>query len=74
MKPGDILIAIDPCKMNGGNTCALTVGREYSILGISNDQLRIKDNQGDVNHWYNLEGEDGYTKWFRKKETNYEIY
>jgi hypothetical protein len=72
MKQGDILIATDPCKMNGGNTCALTIGKEYPILEITQSELRVRDNQGDY-HWYSLEGPKVYTKWFIRKGI-YEIY
>ena len=73
MKIGDILVAINLCKMEGEEKCALTVGREYSIQGIQAGQLWIFDNQED-RHWYNLEGEDKYTRWFRKGNVEEEIY
>ena len=73
MKIGDVLVAINPCKMEWGERCALTVGREYSIQGIWSDQLWVIDNQGNK-HWYNLEGKDEYTRWFRKEIIEEEIY
>jgi len=73
MEVGNILIAISPCKMNGGEKCALTVEREYPIQDVSSDKLWIINNQGDK-HWYGFEGKNDYRKWFRPYNVEEEIY
>lgn len=69
MKVGDILIAIDPCKMRPGGENALTVGKRYKITNINNEYIEIIDD-AKVNHSYNLEGEDSWQRFFTAKEGN----
>lgn len=51
MKVGDILTATDPCIMSGSGLPALTVGKKYIILQMSNEHFIIKDDKND-DHWY----------------------
>ncbi len=63
-KIGDVLIAIDPCKMLVSGENALTVGRKYIITSINIEQLTITDDNG-ATHWYNRED---WFKYFSAKE------
>lgn len=74
MNKGDIIIAKDSCKMNTGYN-ALTIGRGYKVTSVGTIEFSITDDKGD-NHWYYLEGEDVYTKWFHAIDSliDYPIY
>ncbi len=48
---GDIILATDPCVMDGTNQPSLTVGRHYQITQISKDGIVIVDDDGDDHHF-----------------------
>lgn len=51
MKPGDKLIAIDPCVMEYTNRPTLTVGKEYEVIGIKPDSFWIFDDDEDLHEF-----------------------
>jgi hypothetical protein len=73
MKQGDILIAINPCKMDGEERFVLTVGRRYEVQQVTSRGFCIIDNESDV-HWFDFEGIHNWKKWFRLEIIEEEIY
>lgn len=72
MKTGDILVAINPCKMDSDKRPTLTVGKQYIVQLASSIDFCIVDDEGD-NHWFNIKGTPLYTKYFTPV-INSEIY
>lgn len=64
MKVGDILTATDPCIMSGSGLPALTVGKKYIIIEMSNEHFIIKDDK-NVDHWYMLNTSNPRESWER---------
>jgi hypothetical protein len=66
-KVGDVLIAIDPCVMEGTNAEALTVGREYVIKGVLGNDFWVALSANDKN--YLGVSEYNWQKFFKLKPT-----
>lgn len=48
MKKGDVLVAIDPCVMRLTDRATLTVGKEYTVIKVDDDdRVFIIDDDGD---------------------------
>ena len=60
---GTVLIAVDPCRMEGGNEEALIVGKEYKVEYVCNGQVVIID-EGSHEHFFDL---DTLNKFFKIK-------
>jgi hypothetical protein len=54
MKVGDIMIAVQVCYMRSTRSNALTIGKEYEILKIDDDEYMIIDDN-EEEHWYDVE-------------------
>ena len=66
MKKGMILVAKDPCVMEISNVCALTVGKEYSVVDLGKRKFCVIDDQKDI-HWF---GFDRLDEFFDVPETD----
>lgn len=51
LKPGDTLIAIDPCTMNSGEGNALIVGKPYTILTVEEDGITLQSEVGKYHYF-----------------------
>lgn len=70
MKVGDVLIAINPCKMGGDGHNALTIGKSYKVITCNYEQFAIIDDIKSE-HWFTLTHDDyHWKKFFSKKEGN----
>lgn len=47
MKTGDVLTAINPCKMESSERATLTIGKKYIIKSVDYICLTIIDDDGD---------------------------
>jgi hypothetical protein len=47
MKVGDKLIALDECVMTATGSKTLTIGNEYEVIQIYDDEFSIIDDEGD---------------------------
>lgn len=64
MKVGEKLIAINECKMDGTESKTLTIGKEYSVIEIYNDEFEILDDKNDA-HFFDY---STYKHFFRLKK------
>ena len=53
MKIGDILIAVDECKMNGTERRTLTIGRKYEITYADEEEFIIYDDE-EKEHFFDI--------------------
>ena len=68
MKVGEKLIAINECKMDGTESKTLTIGKEYSVIEIYNDEFEILDDKNDAHffdystykHFFRLKNDEHY--------------
>lgn len=64
MKPNTVLIAIDPCMMDGGSEPTLTVGKPYVIVaGTFPSLFRIIDDEGEE---HSFSEDEHFPTYFRK--------
>lgn len=64
MNIGDILIAVDPCKMIDDDQPTLTVGKEYEITAEDELDIEIIDDEGSEHAF----SRKNLSKFFKKKE------
>ena len=64
LKVGDVLIAIDECKMTDSKEKALIIGKEYPIIKTSDTHFYI-NSEFDDNHMFSF---DEYQDIFKLKE------
>ena len=65
MKTGDVIIAIDPCIMDGTDINTLTIGKEYTIvddIGPGEGYICVKDDIG-VYHLFEIDTLYQFFKW-----------
>jgi hypothetical protein len=68
MKPNTVLIAIDPCIMEGTGTPALTVGKSYVTFGgASLSMFKIINDQGEE---HSFSEDEHFPIYFRKLSPN----
>jgi hypothetical protein len=65
MKVGDKLIALDECVMTATGSKTLTIGNEYEVIQIYDDEFSIIDDEGDE-HEFEY---DGYQYFFELKHS-----
>ena len=53
MKIGDILIAVDECKMDGTERRTLTIGRKYEITYANEEEFIIYDDE-EKEHYFDI--------------------
>lgn len=47
MKVGDKLIAIDECKMDGTERKTLTIGKEYAVKNVYDEEFTVLDDENE---------------------------
>jgi hypothetical protein len=69
MKEGDKLIAINECIMDCSETKTLTIGKEYKVIEVNDEEFSIIDDEND-RHYFCL---DSYKDIFnQKKDIHYD--